>query len=183
MPYEPKNYDRLIGTPGFSEQMLKNHFTLYQGYVKNVNALLEKLKTTPSGTPEWSELKRRCGWEWNGMRLHELYFGNMTKTATAINDSAPLTQKIIAAFGSSEQYEKNFRDVTSLRGIGWVITSYDAQSDHLCNVWVSDHAENHLAGAIPLLVMDMWEHAFTLDYGLKRAGYVEGFMKGIDWKK
>ena len=85
--YTPKNFDSLLGTPGFSDQLLKNHFTLYQGYVTNVNKLSDELrelgKVGKTGTPSWAELKRRFGWEWNGMRLHELYFGNMAKTPTS----------------------------------------------------------------------------------------------------
>lgn len=180
--YEPKDFSSLLGMPGFNDTLLDNHFMLYQGYVKNVNALLEKLQTAQVGTPEYSELKRRFGWEWNGMRLHELYFGNMGKTATPLATESPLYQKITASFGSGENCEKDFRNVAALRGIGWVVMYYDRASDHLFNVWVSDHAENHLAGAIPLLVMDMWEHAYTLDYGLKKTDYVDAFVKAIDWK-
>ena len=79
MAYEPKNFDHLLGTQGFSDTLLKNHFTLYQGYVTNTNKLIELLDTKEKGTPEYSELKRRLGWEWNGMRLHELYFENLMK--------------------------------------------------------------------------------------------------------
>ena len=181
MLYEPKDFSALLGTPGFSEQLLNNHFTLYQGYVKNVNTLFEKVGTAEAGTPEYSELKRRFGWEWNGMRLHELYFGNMTKDAVTLSDDSPLRQKMAASFNSGEACEKNFRDTAALRGIGWVVLYYDTAAGHLFNVWVSDHAENHLAGCTPLLVMDMWEHAYTLDYGIKKADYVDAFVKAIDW--
>ncbi|MDP3957891.1 MAG: superoxide dismutase, partial [bacterium] len=77
MKYEAKNFDHLLGTPGFSDALLKNHFTLYQGYVTNTGKLMELLKGKEPGTPEYNELKRRFGWDWTGMRLHELYFGNM----------------------------------------------------------------------------------------------------------
>lgn len=179
--YTPQDFSSILGTPGFSDTLLNNHFTLYQGYVKNVNALLEKLQSTEAGTPEYSELKRRFGWEWNGMRLHELYFGNMNKTASALAQESPLYQKITTSFVSGENCEKDFRDTASLRGIGWVVMYYDKLADRLFNVWVDDHAENHLAGATPLLVMDMWEHAYTLDYGIKKADYVDAFVKAIDW--
>lgn len=179
--YEPKDFSSLLGTPGFSDQLLNNHFTLYQGYVKNVNTLLEKLQTAEAGTPEYSELKRRFGWEWNGMRLHELYFGNIGKTAIQLAPESSLYQKMTASFGSDENCEKDFRNVAALRGIGWVVLYYDRVADRLFNVWISDHAENHLAGATPLLVMDLWEHAFALDYGIKKADYVDAFVKAIDW--
>ncbi|MEK7532180.1 MAG: Fe-Mn family superoxide dismutase [Patescibacteria group bacterium] len=179
--YIPKDFSSLIGTPGFSDTLLNNHFTLYQGYVKNVNTLLEKLGAAEAGTPEYSELKRRFGWEWNGMRLHELYFGNMNKTASALAPESSLYKKMTASFGSGENCEKDFRNVATLRGIGWVVMYYDTVADRLFNIWVSDHAENHLAGATPLLVMDMWEHAFMIDYGLKKADYIDAFIKAIDW--
>lgn len=179
--YEPKNFSSLIGTPGFSDTLLNNHFILYQGYVKNVNVLIEKLSAVQLGTPECSELQRRFGWEWNGMRLHELYFGNMAKNSTAPVQDSELAQSIMRIYGSHENWEKDFRAVGGMRGIGWVVMYYDRTADRLFNIWVSDHAENHLTGATPLLVMDMWEHAFMIDYGLKKADYVDAFVKAIDW--
>ena len=81
MPYEAKDYAKLLGMPGFSDTLLNNHFTLYKGYVTNVNKLTDTLsvllKEGKAGTPEFAELKRRFGWEFNGMRLHELYFENL----------------------------------------------------------------------------------------------------------
>ena len=77
MHYEPQDFKHLLGMPGMSDALLTNHFTLYEGYVKNVNAIGERAQTIEPGTPESAELRRRFGWEWNGMRLHELYFGNM----------------------------------------------------------------------------------------------------------
>src|SRR3989338_1702210 len=103
MSYQAINYDHLIGTPGFSNQLMKNHFTLYQGYVTNFNKLNDTLvaleKDGKYGTPEYSELNRRFGWEFNGMRLHEYYFGNMTKDPTvsgrdAINRVSTLVDKL-----------------------------------------------------------------------------------------
>ena len=77
--YVAKDFSHLLSTEGFSDALLNNHFTLYQGYVTNTNKLIEILKTKEAGTPEYAELHRRFGWEWNGMRLHELYFGNLGK--------------------------------------------------------------------------------------------------------
>lgn len=184
--YEPKNYDRLLGLPGMSDQLLKNHFTLYQGYVTNTNKLIDTLETMEKdgkfGTPEFTELNRRFGWEFNGMRLHELYFGNMKKDATPLAAASPLAQKLQANwFGAVENWEKDFRAMGAMRGIGWVVLAHDKISDRLFNVWVDEHNTGHLAGATPLLVMDVFEHAFMLDYGLKRADYIETFMKAIDW--
>lgn len=183
--YEPKTYDRLLGTPGFSDQLLKNHFALYQGYVKNVNTMIQELealvKNGKAGTPAHSEIQRRFGWEFNGMRLHELYFGNMSKSSAALAEDAPLMQDLRRIYKSYEAWEKDFRAVAAMRGIGWTILYHDPESKELFNVWVNEHDVGHLAGAVPLLVLDVFEHAYTLDYGLKKAEYIEAFFKAIDW--
>ncbi len=185
MPYEPKTYDHLLGTPGFSDQLLKNHFLLYQGYVKNVNTLVQErgalLREGKAGTPAYAELTRRFGWEFNGMRLHELYFGNMAKASTALASDAPLLQNLTRVYGAYESWEKDFKAVGAMRGIGWTILYYDSGSKEFFNVWVNEHDVGHLAGATPLLVLDVFEHAYTLDYGLKKADYIEAFFRAIDW--
>ena len=183
--YEPKNYDNLIGTPGFSDTLLKNHFALYQGYVKNTNALIEAFadleKNDKAATPAYAELKRRFPWEFNGMRLHELYFGNMASAGGALDSASGLYKKIVACYGSFETWEKNFKAVGGMRGIGWTILYEDALSGNLFNIWVNEHDFGHLASAKPLLVLDVFEHAYVLDYGLKRPDYIEAFFKAIDW--
>ena len=155
MSYEAKNYDQLLGASGFSDQMLKNHFTLYQGYVTNFNKLDETLMSMERdqkfGTPEFAELNRRLGWEWNGMRLHELYFGNISKEGSAPVDES-LAQKIDKEWGSRELWEKDFKSMGAMRGIGWVVLYYDRVAGRLFNVWVNEHDVGHLAGATPLLV-------------------------------
>lgn len=192
MPYEAKNFDHLLGTAGFSDALLKNHFTLYQGYVTNFNKLNDVLvamgKEGKFGTPEFAELNRRLGWEWNGMRLHELYFGNMqNKTGgndgvIGMGEGSELKKKILEEWGSIEMWEKDFTSMGAMRGIGWVILYFDRQANRLFNVWVNEHDVGHLAGCIPLLVMDVFEHAFMLDYGLKRADYIAAFWKAMDWQ-
>lgn len=185
MPYEQKNYDHLIGLPGFSDQLLKNHFALYQGYVKNINALREELRALgeqgKAGAPSYAELTRRFGWEFNGMRLHELYFGNMSKAGIPLPASSSLTQNLLRVWGSYESWEKDFRAVGAMRGIGWAILYRDSEHGELFNIWVNEHDAGHLAGATPLLVLDVFEHAYMLDYGLKKADYIEAFFRAIDW--
>lgn len=180
--FTPKDFSHLIGLDGFSDELLKNHFALYEGYVKNTNTILELLDTKEVGTPEYSELQRRFGWEWNGMRLHELYFGNMTKSGTDLGDGA-LKERIISIYGSVENWKKNFIGVGSMRGIGWTMLVRDTRSGELFNIWVNEHDGGHLAGCAPILVMDVFEHAFVLDYGLKRADYIESFFRSIDWNE
>ncbi|MFA5841880.1 MAG: Fe-Mn family superoxide dismutase [Candidatus Paceibacterota bacterium] len=178
--YESKNFDRLLGTAGFSDALLKNHFTLYQGYVTNTNKLADELKTAIPGTPQYAELKRRFGWEWNGMRLHELYFENMVKDEKALGESE-LKKVLDYVWGSFDNWKKDFVACGAMRGIGWVILSYDPVKKMMFNTWVNEHDGGHLAGTVPILVMDVFEHAFMLDYGLKRVDYIEAFFKAIDW--
>lgn len=182
---EAKNFDHLLGTPGFSDAILKNHFTLYQGYVKNVRIFGEELlalrQAGKTGTPSFAELRRRYGWEYNGVRLHELYFENLTKTAKAFDTDSSLAAKITECFGSYEEWENDFRAVSAMRGIGWAILYFDPAYGNLINVWVNEHDVGHLAGATPLLILDVFEHAYTLDYGIKRADYIGAFFKAVDW--
>lgn len=184
MTYAAKDYSRLIGMEGFSETLLKNHFTLYQGYVTNTNKLLDNLdammKEGKSGTPEFAELKRRLGWEFNGMRLHEYYFENLGGRGE-IDKNGRLSKRLIEVFGSYEAWEKEFRAVGAMRGIGWAVLYQDINNDRLINFWINEHDVGHPAGCNPILIMDVFEHAFMIDYGLKRADYIEAFFKNINW--
>jgi len=184
MAYTAKDFGKLIGMPGFSEAILKNHFTLYQGYVTNTNKVLDALAQMAAegktAVPEFAELKRRLGWEWNGMRLHEYYFENLGGKSP-LNAAGKLAKKLAEAFGSVEAWEKEFRATGAMRGIGWVVLYEDTATGRLVNFWINEHDAGHPAGCRPLLVMDVFEHAFMIDYGLKRADYIEAFFKNIDW--
>jgi len=185
MPYTAKEYSSLIGMKGFSETLLKNHFTLYQGYVTNTNkvadTLAQMLKEGKTATPEFAELKRRFGWEFNGMRLHELYFENLKGTG-GIDRAGKLAKMIEKEFGSVEAWEKDFKACGTMRGIGWVVLYRDATGDRLFNCWINEHDVAHLAGCAPVLIMDVFEHAYFTDYQLKRADYIEAFFANINWQ-
>jgi len=184
MPYVAKDFAFLLGMPGFSDTLLKNHFTLYQGYVNNTNKVMELLagmvKAGQEGTPEFAELKRRLGWEFNGMRLHELYFANLGGDGDVAR--APnLVKKKAEQFGDVATCAKDFKATASMRGIGWVIMYQDIESGLLFNQWINEHDGGHPAGGNPILVLDVFEHAFITDYGLKRADYIEAFFKNVKW--
>lgn len=185
--YEAKKFDSLLGMTGFSDQLLKNHFTLYEGYVTNANKVAGLMRDMAvagkSATPEYAELKRRFGWEWNGMRLHELYFGNMVKGGKKLDQSSPLAKKIIEEFGSIEQWEADFKSTGTMRGIGWVVLSYDKAGNRLFNTWINEHDVGHLSGATPILVLDVFEHAYMIDYGIKKADYITAFMNAVNWER
>jgi Fe-Mn family superoxide dismutase len=183
MAYMSKDYGSLIGMQGFSETLLKNHFTLYQGYVTNTNKLTDSLtamlKDGKTGQPEYSELKRRMGFEFNGMRLHELYFDNLGGKSL-LEKTSKFSQKVSAAYGMYETWEADFKAVGAMRGIGWAVL-YQDWNGQLFNQWINEHESGHLAGCTPILVMDVFEHAYMIDYGLKRADYITAFFRNINW--
>ena len=184
MSYQAKDYSSLIGTEGFSETLLKNHFTLYQGYVTNTNKVADTLATMlkegKTGTPEYAELKRRFGWEFNGMRLHEYYFENLGGK-NPLDKGGTFAKKVAQAFGSYEAWEQDFKATGAMRGIGWVVLYQDNVTGSLFNQWINEHDVGHFAGCIPILIMDVFEHAYMIDYGLKKADYIASFFKNIKW--
>jgi Fe-Mn family superoxide dismutase len=183
--YSSKSFVHLLGMQGFSNKLLESHFKLYEGYVKNTNQLSEFFASSQISEEntdhEFSESKRRFGWEFNGMRLHEYYFANMGKEAIPIDSAGELFEEIAENFGSYKNWLKEFVHIGSMRGIGWAILTYDTCSDRLFNVWINEHDLGLLAGTQPLLVMDVFEHAFMTDYGLERDKYISAFLKAIDW--
>ena len=179
--YQPKDFTYLLGkVEGLDDALLKMHFTLYNGYVKNTNILLRAIDDVDESSIVFGALKRRFGWEFDGMVLHEAYFENLGgKEPLAQND--PLYQLIVSEFGSFEAWKKNFTATGLIRGIGWVILYKDPKDGHLHNVWINEHDLGHLAGGTPLLVMDVWEHAYITEFGLNRAGYIKVFFDNINW--
>ncbi len=185
MSYTAKDYSFLLGMQGFSDILLKNHFTLYQGYVTNTNKVMgllaAMLKEGKEGSPEFAELKRRLGWEFNGMRLHELYFENLGGDGDA--SKAPnLAKRVEAQFGSVDACAKDFMATGAMRGIGWVVCYEEIETGLLVNQWINEHDVGHLAGCNPILVLDVFEHAFMIDYGLKRGDYINNFFKNVKWE-
>lgn len=188
--YQIQDFKHLLGLDGFSDALLTNHFTLYEGYVNNTNTLLkkmndirvERLNGDDSKKEESAEFHRRYSWEYNGMRLHELYFENLTKEKTELDLESDLGRKVVERFGSYDAFLHNFtKNVGMFRGIGWV--AFVKREDTVGIIWINEHNEGLLADSKILLIMDVFEHAFMLDYGIKRADYIESFFKAIDWKK
>jgi Fe-Mn family superoxide dismutase len=183
--YRTKGFEGLLGLKGFSDALLKSHFALYDGYVKSVNkldaALARMAREGQAALPEYAELKRRFGWEFGGMRLHELYFENLSKTPSGPQAAPRLGRALSERFGSIEDWERDFRAAGAMRGIGWVSLVHDPRKGRLFNAWTNEHDGGNLPGCVPLLVMDVFEHAFLIDYGLKRADYVSAFLGAADW--
>ncbi len=182
--YRAKDFSYLLGLTKLDDSLLKMHFKLYQGYVNNANYLIQEIsKLANSGkelTYEFGALKRRLGWEFDGMRLHELYFSNMGKK-TSLSKNSPLYQSIVNYFGSYKNWERDFKATGKIRGIGWVILYFDPAQNRLINVWINEHDLGHLATGDIILVMDVWEHAYLTQFGLDRGEYIDAFFDSIDW--
>lgn len=187
--YKPKQFN-LSGLNGISDKTLEMHFKLYEGYVKETNKLTEKIaeflkggKVDQDEIPLYSELKRRLGFEYNGMVLHEYYFGNMTRSGGG--DPVRMSSFSRAAeksFGSYDIWKADFVGVGKMRGVGWAMCYENPETGALSNHWISLHQIGEVAGFNPVLVMDVWEHAFLLDYApAERPKYIEAFFSNIDW--
>jgi superoxide dismutase, Fe-Mn family len=187
--YKEQHFDHLRGLDGISDAQIAEHLQLYAGYVKQVNALnaeLAELRSQgkASGTnAEFAELTRRLGFEYGGMVLHEYYFENLRRSGEPKPPAGSgLGQALGQAYGSVELWTKDFHAIGEMRGVGWVVLFQDPVTDHLSNHWITLHQEGIPAGFKPLLVMDVWEHAFMRDYkATERKKYVEAFFRNIDW--
>ena len=185
--YQVRRDLRPMRLSGIGEQQIAQHWTLYEGYVKNVNALNERLAALAGkrdfGT-EFAELKRRMGFEYDGMILHEQYFGILKSGQKFLGDDAELTKLMKASFGGAPEWREEFVAMGKMRGVGWVILYYDPRVGVLTNHWINLHEDGHPAGFVAILVMDVWEHAYMVDSGAAgRATYVEAFLKNVDWAK
>ncbi len=177
----------LDGLTGISAEQVDQHLKLYAGYVKNTNTLNEQLGELIRGgdtaSPRFGELTRRLGFEYNGMRLHEYYFDNLTGGGSALDSSAALSGALAENFGDFDTWKADFIGIGKMRGVGWAILAQDPLSGRLSNHWITLHEEGNVAGFQPLLVMDVWEHAFTVDYKpTERAKYIDAFYSNICWK-
>jgi Fe-Mn family superoxide dismutase len=170
---------------GISEEQIAQHWTLYEGYVKNVNVLNERLSALAQKKdfgPEFAELKRRVGFEYDGMILHEHYFGILRSGQRTLGDDAEFTKLLKKSFGGYDNWLAEFAAVGKMRGVGWAILYFDPSTGALTNHWISLHENGHPAGFVPLLVMDVWEHAYMVDAGVAgRPAYVEAFLNNVDW--
>lgn len=182
--YQVKDFSNLFGMQGFSDDLITMHLKLYENYVKNTNLYLSRIKEFEAQnkilTPDYGALKHRLDWEWNGMRLHEYYFENLRGSGQMAAQD-PLYQEIVAQFSSYDQWKQQFIATGMMRGIGWVILYRDPETGKLINTWINEHDVGHLAGGSPLLVMDVFEHAYITEYGLDKGRYIDAFFLNINW--
>lgn len=183
--YEAHDYSALRGLRGISDEQVEVHLQLYEGYVNRTNSLLSDLRDArEAGRADaaWQELARRLGWEWDGMRLHELYFDNLAPEAAPLAADSPFARAVAATWGSVEAWKRELMGTAKLPGVGWVICAQDPATGALWNGWVDDHEKGHHAGGQPLLVLDVWEHAWSVyRKPTERAKYLEDFYANVAW--
>jgi Fe-Mn family superoxide dismutase len=187
--YKPKSYN-LSNLTGISDRTLEMHFKLYEGYVTNTNTLTERIAAIlADGTvdqeemPAYSELTRRMGFEYNGMVLHEYYFGNMKSGGGDDPErGSQFRAAVEKSFPSYDLWKTDFVGVGKMRGVGWAICYLDPANGSVSNHWITLHETGNISGFVPLLVMDVWEHAYLLDYKpADRPKYIEAFLANVDW--
>lgn len=187
--YTAKSFD-LSDLTGISNETLAMHFKLYEGYVTNTNVLNQRIADLigsgtldPTQSAAFSELKRRFGFEYNGMVLHEYYFENMQKHGTG--DPSTGDQFVNAAtdsYGDYDVWKADFVNTGKMRGVGWAAVYQDPSNGAISNHWINLHETGNVAGYKPILIMDVWEHAFIKDYApVDRPKYIEAFFANINW--
>jgi Fe-Mn family superoxide dismutase len=185
--YKAKDF-KLSGLDGISDKTLEAHFALYQGYVKNTNMLNEQIMgkiqkgAVGSKDPAYAELTRHLGFEYGGMVLHEYYFENLAAKGKG-NPSKELTDALNSSFGDFEKWKQAFVAVGEMRGVGWAILYQDPSTERLSNHWVALHQNGVPSGFKPILVMDVWEHAYVLDFTPSgRSKYIDAFFANVNWE-
>ncbi len=170
---------------GISATTIAEHIKLYEGYVRHANIIRDRIKAlggNPDAAYELSEARRRFGFEFDGMRNHELYFALLEEGAQALSSDSTLGLKIAEQFGSFDAWQSDFKALAKTRGIGWAVLYYDKQTDSLMNSWIDEQHLGHLVGLTPIFAIDMWEHSFVADYQPSgKPQYIDDFMSQANW--
>lgn len=176
LPFDPRRLD------GISERMIVSHHeNNYGGAVKNLNKVEEELARVTKDTPGFlvAGLKERELTFTNSMILHEHYFGNLGGDG---KPSGSIEKRLGAQHGSFARWEELFRATGGSLGggSGWAILDYSFQTGELCSYWSGHHTQS-VAFAQPLLVLDMYEHSYQMDYGAAATKYIDAFFRNINW--
>ena len=186
MTYSPKTFNLPVLT-GLSERQIQVHLALYEGYVKHVNLIMEKIKVLTEADAEGnayliSELRRRFAFEFDGMRMHELYFAQLEAGGRKLEAGSALFETASAKYGSCENFVKHIREVAGSRGIGWVVVYADPVAKTIHTTFVGDHEVGQLAGLSILFALDLWEHAYMVDYvPAEKKNYIDAFFANLNW--
>ncbi len=186
MTYEVNTQLKPTGLSGISEEQIAQHWRLYEGYVAQVNTLRTELKglreAGKGSSALYADRRRRVGFEYNGMVLHELYFANLKARVPEPGETSALKKALTGQFGNFEAFKEDFVTAGTTRSVGWAILYLDPMTGALTNHFVQLHEDGNVAGFVPILVMDVWEHAYMVDYGAGgRAPYIKAFFSNINW--
>ncbi len=186
MTYEVKEHLKPANLNGISADQIDQHWNLYKGYVTQVNALEAELdalrKEGKEGSPAYTDRRRRYGFEYNGMVLHEWYFGNLKSGGSSLDGN--LKSAIEARWGSVDAWKADFANTGKSRSIGWAVLYVDPETKALANHFIQLHEEGNVAHFQPVLVMDVWEHAYMVDFGAGgRGAYIDQFFANVDLAK
>lgn len=167
---------------GLSEKLITSHHqNNYTGAVKRLNLIQQQIGSLAADAPPYQlgALKREELVATNSMILHELYFGNLGGAGKA---SGKIVDLLKAEYGTLEAWDHEFRlaAMSLAGGSGWMILDYDPHSGRVHSHWAADHT-NSLAGGVPLLVLDMYEHSYHIDYSANARGYVDAFFQNVNW--
>lgn len=183
--YEAKKFT-LPSLAGISDESVKQHLALYEGYIKNFNAisalLPEYAKDSEKNAHALSELIRRRSFEFGGMRLHELYFSQFEGGATPMPTSGPLYEALVKDYGKPEHLEPYLKAIGNMRGPGWALLYFDPVGKQFLAGFSGEQHQGHFATLPIILALDVWEHAFILDFGASGKGkYLDAFFKNLNW--
>lgn len=183
--FEEKKFN--IGAlKGISAKNIEEHLKLYSGYVKNANLILEKINELAQDAEKnayaLGEVQRRFGFEYNGIRNHEIYFNSLSGGIKALETSSELKKAIEEEWGSFDLWLNRFKAIALTRGIGWAMLFYDRKEKRLLSTWVDEQHLGQLQDCALILGLDMWEHAFVYDYPTsEKKKYVEAFFENLNW--
>ena len=187
MSYEPKNFT-FPELDGISRKTMDEHIGLYQGYVKNFNAIKAEMEAIAPESDKHphalSELQRRLSFEFGGMRLHEYYFAQFEGGPKAMDPSSAFAQQIKKEFtmNGEGQPQLQLKNIAMMRGPGWAILYWDPVGKCFQSGFTGEQHQGHFVTLPIVLALDIWEHAFILDYGAQGKGkYVEAFFKNLNW--
>ncbi len=185
---EPKKFsEKILSMKGISKKTVEEHLKLYQGYVNKYNEIQEKL--TALSQEDYAkanqvfstirELKVELSFAWGGVINHEIYFGHLGGKGG--KPTGELLKQIEEDFGSFDAYKKDLK-ATGISARGWVWTGWNYREERLVN-YLGDSQNTYAMWEVdPILALDTYEHAYFIDYGVNRGGYIDSFFENLDWK-
>ncbi|MEO8638272.1 MAG: Fe-Mn family superoxide dismutase, partial [Candidatus Taylorbacteria bacterium] len=186
MKYEEQKFT-IPELKGISKKTIEEHLKLYSGYVKHTNLILEKIgelkQDAEKNAYALGEVNRRFGFEYNGMRNHEIYFGALEGGAKPLAEKSALTKMIEETWGTFDAWLTEFKAIALTRGIGWAMLYYDRKGGRLLNAWIDEQHMGQLQDCALVLGLDMWEHSFVADYQPSgKKTYVEDYFANLNWE-